>query len=53
MIDFRFTEEQDMLRTAAREFAEEVIAPLVPQMRKPTRCRKKSSVVWVSAISRP
>ncbi len=32
MIDFRFTEEQDMLRTAAREFAEEVIAPLLTQM---------------------
>jgi alkylation response protein AidB-like acyl-CoA dehydrogenase len=32
MIDFTFTEEQDLFRKAAREFAETRIAPLVPKM---------------------
>jgi len=32
MIDFTFTEEQDLFRKAAREFAETKIAPLVPKM---------------------
>jgi alkylation response protein AidB-like acyl-CoA dehydrogenase len=32
MIDFTFTEEQDLFRKAAREFSEMVIAPLVPKM---------------------
>jgi len=32
MIDFTFTEEQDLFRKAAREFAEIQIAPLVPAM---------------------
>lgn len=32
MIDFTFTEEQDLFRKAAREFAETQIAPLVPAM---------------------
>jgi len=32
MIDFTFTEEQEMFRQAAREFAETVIAPRVPEM---------------------
>ncbi len=32
MIDFTFTEEQEMFRTAAREFAENVVAPKVEEM---------------------
>jgi len=32
MIDFTFTEEQEMFRKAAREFAETMIAPKVPEM---------------------
>jgi alkylation response protein AidB-like acyl-CoA dehydrogenase len=32
MIDFTFTEEQDMFRKAAREFAETRVAPKVPEM---------------------
>ena len=32
MIDFTFTEEQVMFRQAAREFAETVVAPQVPEM---------------------
>jgi alkylation response protein AidB-like acyl-CoA dehydrogenase len=32
MIDFTFTEEQEMLRQAAREFAETKVAPKVPEM---------------------
>jgi len=32
MIDFTFTEEQDMFRKAAREFAETRVAPFVPEM---------------------
>ena len=32
MIDFTFTEEQQMFRAAAREFAETRIAPLVEEM---------------------
>jgi len=32
MIDFTFTEEQDLFRQAARDFAETKIAPLVPKM---------------------
>ncbi len=32
MIDFTFTEEQDLFRKAARDFAETKIAPLVPKM---------------------
>jgi alkylation response protein AidB-like acyl-CoA dehydrogenase len=32
MIDFSFTEEQEMFRQAAREFAEGVVAPKVPEM---------------------
>ncbi len=32
MIDFTFTEEQDMFRKAAREFAESKVAPRVPEM---------------------
>lgn len=32
MIDFTFTEEQELFRKAAREFAETKISPLVPQM---------------------
>ncbi|HOV87025.1 MAG TPA: acyl-CoA dehydrogenase family protein [Syntrophobacteraceae bacterium] len=34
MIDFTFTEEQDMFRKAAREFAETRVAPFVPEMEK-------------------
>jgi alkylation response protein AidB-like acyl-CoA dehydrogenase len=34
MIDFTFTEEQDMFRKAAREFAETQVAPHVEQMEK-------------------
>ena len=34
MIDFTFTEEQEMFRKAAREFAETKIAPKVPEMEK-------------------
>ena len=32
MIDFTFTEEQEMFRQAAREFAETAVAPKVPEM---------------------
>ncbi len=32
MIDFTFTEEQELFRQAAREFAEAVVAPRVPEM---------------------
>ncbi len=32
MIDFTFTEEQEMFRQAAREFAEAVVAPEIPGM---------------------
>jgi alkylation response protein AidB-like acyl-CoA dehydrogenase len=32
MIDFTFTEEQDMFRKAAREFAENVVSKYVPEM---------------------
>lgn len=32
MIDFTFTEEQEMFRKAARDFAEEMVAPHVAQM---------------------
>jgi alkylation response protein AidB-like acyl-CoA dehydrogenase len=32
MIDFTFTEEQDMFRQAAREFAETKVVPKVPEM---------------------
>ncbi len=32
MIDFTFTEEQEMFRKAAREFAESMILPKVPEM---------------------
>jgi alkylation response protein AidB-like acyl-CoA dehydrogenase len=32
MIDFTFTEEQEMFRQAAREFAEAMVAPKVPEM---------------------
>ncbi len=37
MIDFTFTEEQDLFRKAAREFAETQIAPLVPVMEETGR----------------
>lgn len=37
MIDFTFTEEQDLFRKAAREFAETKIAPLVPKMEETGR----------------
>lgn len=43
MIDFTFTEEQDLFRKAAREFSEIQIAPLVPVM-------EESSQDWDSAI---
>ena len=34
MVDFTFTEEQEMFRKAAREFAETKVAPKVPEMEK-------------------
>ncbi len=34
MIDFTFTEEQEMFRKAARDFAETKVAPFVPEMEK-------------------
>ena len=34
MIDFTFTEEQEMFRKAAREFAETQVAPFIPEMEK-------------------
>ena len=37
MIDFTFTEEQELFRKAAREFAETKIAPLVPKMEETSR----------------
>ncbi len=37
MIDFTFTEEQDLFRKAAREFAETQITPHVPKMEKTGR----------------
>ncbi len=32
MIDFTFTDEQEMFRKAAREFAESRVAPFIPEM---------------------
>ena len=32
MIDFTFTEEQEMFRKAAREFAETTVAPKIPEL---------------------
>jgi alkylation response protein AidB-like acyl-CoA dehydrogenase len=37
MIDFTFTEEQDLFRKAARDFAETKLAPLVPLMEETGR----------------
>jgi alkylation response protein AidB-like acyl-CoA dehydrogenase len=37
MIDFTFTEEQEMFRKAAREFAENRVAPFVPEMEKTSK----------------
>lgn len=37
MIDFTFTEEQELFRKAAREFAETQLAPLVPKMEETGR----------------
>ncbi len=37
MIDFTFTDEQELFRKAAREFAETQIAPLVPKMEETGR----------------
>ena len=37
MIDFTFTEEQELFRKAAREFAETQLAPLVPTMEETGR----------------
>lgn len=37
MIDFRFTDEQEMFRKAAREFAELQVAPFVPEMERTGR----------------
>jgi alkylation response protein AidB-like acyl-CoA dehydrogenase len=37
MIDFTFTEEQELFRKAAREFAETQISPLVPKMEETSR----------------
>ena len=34
MIDFTFTEEQEMFRKAAREFAETQVAPHIDEMEK-------------------
>ncbi len=34
MIDFTFTDEQEMFRKAAREFAENRVAPFIPEMEK-------------------
>ena len=34
MIEFSFTEEQEMFRKAAREFAETMVAPRVAEMEK-------------------
>lgn len=34
MIDFTFSEEQEMFRKAAREFAEAEVAPYIPEMEK-------------------
>jgi alkylation response protein AidB-like acyl-CoA dehydrogenase len=43
MIDFTFTEEQNLFRKAARQFAETKIAPLVPKM-------EESGEDWEPAI---
>lgn len=43
MIDFTFTEEQELFRKAAREFAETKIAPLVPNM-------EENSTDWDPAV---
>jgi alkylation response protein AidB-like acyl-CoA dehydrogenase len=37
MIDFTFTEEQEMFRKASREFAENRVAPFVPEMEKTSK----------------
>jgi alkylation response protein AidB-like acyl-CoA dehydrogenase len=43
MLDFTFTEEQDLFRKAARDFAEAKIAPLVPKM-------EEDQEAWAPAI---
>jgi alkylation response protein AidB-like acyl-CoA dehydrogenase len=41
MIDFTFTEEQEMFRKAAREFAETQVAPHIDEMEK-TKWKKQA-----------
>jgi alkylation response protein AidB-like acyl-CoA dehydrogenase len=45
MIDFTFTEEQELFRKAAKEFAETQIAPLVPAM-------EENEEDWDPAVSK-
>ncbi len=41
MIDFTFTEEQELFRKAAREFAETKVAPKVPEMEETAKVNEK------------
>jgi len=43
MIDFTFTEEQELFRQAAREFAEAVVVPKIPEMEE--TCKVSDEVV--------
>ena len=47
MIDFTFTDEQEMFRKASREFAENRVAPFVPEMEKSGRDRLSWLKRWV------
>ncbi len=55
-MDLRFTEEQQMMRKMVREFAEEVIAPFVPEMEKgafPRAVLKKMGELGLMGIPIP
>ena len=49
MIDFTFTEEQEMFRKAAREFAETRVAPKVPEMEETGKASKEVVKAMVEA----
>jgi len=49
MIDFTFTEEQEMFRKAAREFAETRVAPKVPEMEETGKASEEVVKAMVEA----
>jgi len=49
MIDFTFTEEQEMFRKAAREFAETRVAPKVPEMEETGKASEEVIKAMVEA----